>query len=391
MKEKTFDMSEQVLKTLTKEPFYAALSRWVTKTHDNQVPTIGVRILSGGFFQMSYNQEWMEKQNQEHIAYILQHEFDHIVLRHLTDRKPFFLGEGIHPVWNMATDLAINSFYAGNLPDTGCIPGVGMFAEFPSYLSSEEYLKKLLELGKEDDKNERTHGQEGEGTHEGWEEATEIDREMAAKHLEGIMTQIVNECQKNNNWGSVSVSMQEFLRENYGEKRLDWKAIIRYFLSETIRGKKIPTRRRLNKRYGYVHPGERPQYHANILVALDQSGSVDDQMLAEFFAELTNLSEDIDFYAIHFDVSPDEKSLRKWEKGSTLQPSRTRRGGTEFKPVSDYADQNNYDGLIILTDMQASEPPTSQVRRLWITSKPNLPQKDWCGGEYVVAIEPTKT
>ena len=384
-------MNEQILKCLNKEPFYARLSRFVTKVQDKQVPTIGVRVTPGGFFQMSYNQEWMEQQDPEHIVYILRHEFDHIVLKHLTERKPVFLGEGVHPVWNVATDLAINSFYAVNLPQTGCIPGVGMFADMPAFLSSEEYLKKLMKNDGKDGQNGKDgHGQDGEGTHEGWEQATEMEKEMAAKHLENVMHQIVNECQKTNEWGNVPSAMQEYLKENYGQKRLDWKAILRYFLSQTIRGEKIPTRRRLNKRYGYVHPGERPQYHANILVAIDQSGSVGDDLLTEFFAELVNLSEDVAFFTIHFDTEPDENSLKKWEKGGKTQASRTRCGGTEFKPVSDYADKNGYDGLIVLTDMGSSEPPASRTQRLWITNKPNLPQKEWCNGEYVVAIEPTK-
>ena len=78
---------------------------------------------------------------------------------------------------------------------------------------------------------------------------------------------------------------------------------------------KSSTIRRINRRYPYVHPGRKSNRVASIAISVDQSGSVDDDMLALFFAELNKLSEIASFTVIPFDTRVEESKVYKWRKG----------------------------------------------------------------------------
>ena len=91
---------------------------------------------------------------------MLKHEGAHIFLDHCTSRT---VAEEHHRQWNIATDLAINS-YLDHLPEGCCMPGEGPFAEYPPYKSAEWYFNKLKtegEPGKEPDEGDAEGGSDG--------------------------------------------------------------------------------------------------------------------------------------------------------------------------------------------------------------------------------------
>ena len=85
----------------------------------------------------------------------MKHEFYHLIFQHVTDRLP---PEGLTKIWNVATDLAINSHLIGELPEGGCIPSIkgSPFEDYAVGLSAEAYLKLLKE-------DEQFKPEEGEG------------------------------------------------------------------------------------------------------------------------------------------------------------------------------------------------------------------------------------
>ena len=122
--------------------------------------------MSGGFHRFLfcgplrrisfYNPKFFAKLTKEQRAGVIKHEFYHLVLGHVSDRLP----EGkMTRNWNIASDLAINSHIANELPDIACIPGRGPFADLPMYESAEWYYNNLP---KKDDKN-KGDGQGGDG------------------------------------------------------------------------------------------------------------------------------------------------------------------------------------------------------------------------------------
>jgi len=160
-----FDLNMHMFRLLRREPFFAAISRCISKIPTNAVPTAGVRVNPDtGFFEMMYNPDFFEslgdgnvERQQVEILGVLKHEFYHLLFEHVTGRLP---EDGMNRDWNIATDLAINSFIADELPAFAVIPGRSytdpktgetndMFSDMAPYLSAEEYYKILKEKKQE--------------------------------------------------------------------------------------------------------------------------------------------------------------------------------------------------------------------------------------------------
>ena len=86
------------------------------------------------------------------------------------------------------------------------------------------------------------------------------------------------------------------------------------------------------------------------------------------FANLRTLAKHTQFVTYHFDTEVDESSETEWRGGKTPSTLRTRCGGTCFTAPTKHANKNRhrFDGFLILTDGEASEPPPSRMKRGWI-------------------------
>jgi len=159
-----FNLDVHTFRLLQNEPFFAALSRRIHKVRTEAVPTAGVCLNKHtAQFEMFYNPKFMGGLSDNEKLGVLMHEFYHIIYEHVTGRLP---EGGMNKLWNIATDLAINSHIADKLPEMACIPGRGPFESYPSGRASEWYYKKL----QEDKENEEGPFKKPEGDQEGEEE-----------------------------------------------------------------------------------------------------------------------------------------------------------------------------------------------------------------------------
>ena len=197
-KKSDFNLDLHTYRLLQAEPFFAALSRRINKSQTYSIPTAGVCLNEGsGTFEMLYNPEFFERLTDVQKLGVLKHEFYHIIFEHVTGRLP---PEGMSKLWNVATDLAINSFLMDELPEGGCIPTRGMFSSYPKEQSAEWYYSKL----QQDQQNQEgaydpKHGKQGEGEgkgqgkgqgtpdsmddHSGWEKSDEDTKQMAKERM----------------------------------------------------------------------------------------------------------------------------------------------------------------------------------------------------------------
>ena len=292
----SFNLNMHTARLLMDEPFFAALSRRIDKRPTTAIPTAGVKVdKDRGTFVMLYNPEFFEGLTDKQKLGVLKHEFYHLVFEHVTGRLP---EAGMSKLWNVATDLAINSHLQGELPDMCCMPGEGPFEDMPLGKSAEWYFNKLKD---EQDKDEG-EGDEGEGNgeagdgdgssggrdfgdsfddHSGWEEGQGDNtmNEIAKERLKEAVKKAAEEAARANSWGSVSRQTRQEIMERITPK-VDWKKVLRYFVKTTQRSNRSSTVKRLNKRYRYIHPGKKVNRVARIGIYIDQSGSVSDSMLA---------------------------------------------------------------------------------------------------------------
>ena len=125
-------------------------------------------------------------------------------------------------------------------------------------------------------------------------------------------------------------------------------------MKQSQKANKRSTVRKINKRYPYQHPGKKASRTAKIAIAIDQSGSVSDSMLAAFFAELNSLAKLAEFTVIPFDTRVDPELNWVWKKGQTRKRERTMCGGTCFDAPTKFVNETCcFYGLIICTYMES--------------------------------------
>ena len=384
-----FELNKHTARLLRNEPFFAALSRKIDKRASTGVPTAGVRVNpETGHFEMLYNPEFFAGLSDEHKQGVLMHEFYHLVFEHVTGRLP---SEGMSKIWNFATDLAINSHLLGKLPEGALIPGEGHFADFPVGKTADHYLELLKKKQEEQEENgEGGEGGEGEpepwDDHSGWGEVDSTTKEIAKERLKEAVKKAAEEASKGNSWGSVSQAVREDILDRIATK-VNWRSVLRYFIKTSQRANKRSTIKKINRRYAYVHPGKKVQRQAKIAIAIDQSGSVDNQMLSAFFSELNSLAKLAEFTVIPFDHEVDESKIYTWKKGESRKTERVLTGGTDFNAPTEWVNNNNFDGMIVLTDMYAPKPKRCNAQRMWMTTPDCAANPYFQTNERVIAID----
>ena len=394
---KDFDLNLHAYRLLQEEPFFAALSRKVEKQADPSIPTAGVWVNpNSGVFEMKYNPEFLGKLPEDQIRGVLKHEFYHLIFDHVTSRKPDHVP---HKAWNIAADLAINSHIADELPETACVPGRGPFADLPLFKSAEWYLANLPEGEGEQGEGSGEGSGEGEGEdegnspgsfddHSGWEEAADSEANALAKErLKNAIKEAAQEAAKSaKGFGSMSGELKEEILKRL-ETKVDWKKVLRYFVKTSQRASRSSSVKRINRRYAYIHPGKRVKRQAKIAIAIDQSGSVSNEMLEAFFSELNKLAKIAEFTVVPFDTQVDESKVYVWRKGENKKAERVLCGGTCFEAPTDWANNNGVDGVIILTDMEAPKPKACKAQRMWMTDARGAANPYFQTNERVVVVD----
>ena len=390
----SFDLKLHLHRLLSDEPFFSAISRRVNKQSSRAIPTAGVTVDKDTLqFKMLYNPDFFEDMEENKIKGVLIHEFYHLIFKHVTSRRP----ENIPMiVWNIATDLAINSMIgADNLPENCCIPGGKQFEDYPLGKTAEFYLEMMKDDEQFGDGKGGFKDMEGEDgsdlgnfdDHGGWDELTEDERQMVEERAKDIMEKAARDANNSGRgWGSVSNGIKRDIMERL-KTRVDWKKVLRAFIGAAQRADKSNTMRRINRRFPYIHAGRKVNRVANIAISIDQSGSVSDQELNAFFNELNKLSDLATFTVIPFDTRVAEDKVYTWKKGEKRKWERVMYGGTCFNAPTDYVNKGNFDGHIVLTDLMAPKPKPSRCRRMWMASKYNVDNMPFKTPERVIAID----
>lgn len=400
------------------EPFWAIINRNCTKVRTRDLSTAGVIVERDGSFKFYWNPDFVGTLSSAQIRGLIIHEFMHLILEHVTTRrrKP-------HSLWNIATDLAINSMIDPKLlPKCGLYPGPrpkelgpweapvlpdppeGEIRKPKRKMTTEEkdlndHMMKLLEtltpkeaadyyfevlindpkvqegmkggtleiiLGNGgDDVNGIGNGMDD---HDIWDDLDEDLKDMVREQIRDMVEQGIRRCDSNNQWGSVPSEMQQTLRDMIAGQ-VDWKALLRQFIGQSISCEKSNSIKRVNRKYPYIHPGRKRKYRAKVLVAIDQSGSVGDHNIEEMFGELNCLARHVDFTVMPFDTEVDEKCRIEWKRGQKKPTTRFRCGGTDFNaPTKFFNDRSGeWDALIIFSDGECSKPdPVFHGRRAYI-------------------------
>ncbi len=384
-----------LIKFLIDEPFFSSIVRSMRKVPTNSIPTAGVSFKDDSI-TLYWNPSFLNDLTGRQVFGLLKHECYHLIFKHLTIRK-----QDPHLLWNIATDLAINSTIPeSELPEGGLIPGKPMNLEeakkvlpaeryenavklssfiesLPRNKASEWYMEKLQDDETKDMIEQHFQPKPGEGQGEGTsagfdhhfdEEMSDAEKQLADAKVAKIVKEAKDRADRSNAWGSTPQEMKERIRAFF-ENAVNWKSVLRYFCGTKQRANKTRTMRKINRKYPYIHAGRKIKHTSNVAVYIDQSGSVGDEDLALFFGALSELSKKTRFTIFHFDTEVDESSRYVWQKNKGfITPYRTRGGGTDFDAAEDHFRKVSaeFDGYIVMTDGMAPKPKSCISQRCWV-------------------------
>lgn len=183
---------------------------------------------------------------------------------------------------------------------------------------------------------------------------------------------VLGEIEKNyttKTWGSVPGNLVGILIPK-DKPKLHYKRILAQFRATLLSNKKMLTRMRPSRRYGFAQMGSRYDFTINILVAVDTSGSISDKDLDRFFSAINEFFhhgvKQLDVLQFDYQMQGEVQSMKQSSPKIQIQG----RGGTSFQPAYDYCTAHKeYNGLIFFTDGYAAEPKVSdtfKAKVVWI-------------------------
>lgn len=317
---------------------------------------------------------YMNTVNNDYIYFFIFHEVYHFLLEHLTSRTR----DKKIKAWNIATDLAINSLLKKDfkkkgwkIPKFGVFPGTGIFSKVEE-LKSAEYYYALIEDNYE---NEQIDDLSTVDSHDSWE-ADDLKSDRVSELTRQI---IASSYEEFNSFGESDTFINEYILSSLKDsinRRVNIEGIFKFFIYKSISFNNSSTFYKINKKLPYLYPGSKREKRAKIAISVDQSASITDDMLSNFFLIVKKFLTLTSFDIIPFDtdVHPD-KIVQVTKYDSSIELKRKLKGGTDFTPSIVYVNKHSeYDGHIIITDLQAYKPKiSSKCPLIWVAPRGSTP------------------
>lgn len=361
---------DSVRQLLTNYPFYANLLMCMDRKLTNSVPIAGVQIKHGRVI-LNINPVTFNALTDVQRKGILLHECCHLIYNHFGRFTP-------NQKTNIATDRAINEIVnrtiAGSIPDVLTIPGLGdvkpiTVNNFYDYLKpgtsvksfeSSEYYLKLLDTegnGKAD---------EPQGTqyddHSGHGDPAEGESQEAVKQI--IKSILGKAKEKTKNMAGDIPKDVLIALDALNGGQVQWNTVLRRFVDRATDIVIDGSRKRRNRRHGLLAPGLLKDPKLKIGVAIDTSGSVQDNHLIAFLSELDRIYRTgiTDIKITHGDTTPSD--IIQYKPKMNVQMNG--RGGTKFQPFLDKLNTEDVDVIIYFTDGDNYDTIATSTPILWV-------------------------
>ena len=325
------------------------------------------------------------------IAFVFAHEVMHCVLGHI-DRR----GTRNPDLWNQAIDYATNLM----LVELGLkMPKTGLLDRSYRGMTAEDIYRRLLDKAKEQ-KNQGgglvAQGEPGgQRAPSGWDlhlppddirgQATRTREFPSAEERKRLRISITKSMGSKLRGVAPGLFESEIRQARGGD--IPWRTLLSRFFTGLRRDdyRMLPP----NKKHiwrGIYLPSIGAPGPEHIVVAVDTSGSMSDEELAQILAELDKLRSVTQCRLTLIQCDADIQKIDEFDECTETSFDRYRflgRGGTAFEPVFEWIKEKSrrsmfqFDALVYLTDgfgSFPSKPPPYPV--LWILtqhSRPDVP------------------
>ncbi len=299
--------------------------------------------LRSGRKKLEYNPDIVREMSDDGLEEALRAEAVRLLLKHPYERRP----EGCsQKAMGLGSNLVVGDNYKHPRFRIETPEDFGL----KTGMSYEWYARRV-------EQQNESGGQGGnDGDDDGQQSMSDKHRDLAELWDEDELTvQMINEViNTTKSWGSLGGNFAELLQASVKAK-INWRNIFAGFRASIISSKRKLTRMKPNRRTGFDNMGSVRRFDTKLLVAVDVSGSISTESLKYFYGVINSAFrygfESID--VIQFDCGVRAvHNLKKVIKDVAI----VGRGGTSFQEPIDYAHENGYDGLVVLTDGYAPEP-----------------------------------
>jgi predicted metal-dependent peptidase len=333
------------------------------RTVDDTVPT----ACTNGRDEM-YGRAFVDGLNDAELRFLILHECYHKMYQHLTTWKHLY--DKHAQVANAACDYVINVQLVDGDNGEGFIkmPKVGLFDEQYRSMDTAQVFHKIYDSLPE--------GDDGRGVgnsldDHGWEEAEQLSEEEKGdleREVEEAIRQGVLVAGKLGSGGARDL-------EALLKPQIDWRDVLREFISTTCAGNDFSTWSRPNRKFistGVYMPSGISQSVGELVVAVDTSASIGQHELTTFLSEIKSVCDN---------VRPDRIRLLYWdtkvcadetynltETDTLVQSTKPAGGGgTDVRCVSEYMTEHkiNPQAVIVFTDGYVFDWGTWTCPILW--------------------------
>lgn len=302
-----------------------------------------------------YGEQFIDKLTDPELMGLVLHEKLHCAFKHMSVWRHYY--EENPMLANMACDYVINLIindrcridHFVKLPDGGCID------EQYRGMDAGEVYRLLVQKYGSDAGAQQQLGQQGFDDHD-WSNAAGMSQE----EVDELAREVDQALRQGNILASKAGANVDRSIADMLEPKVDWRDALREFVSNSKPGDDYTTFRRIDRRFlsqGMTMPTPYSDHLHRVTLAVDTSGSIDNQTLAEFLAEAQGICESVKPDMVDIMYWGDSVAAHEVYEGATIQTMRNSTkprggGGTAPSCVTQYMRDNNIrpDCIVVLSD-----------------------------------------
>lgn len=311
--------------------------------------------------RIMFNPEYVGELSDEELKFLVAHECFHPMMEHNYRRN------GRDPKnWNVATDYVINQVLTderiGRMPEGGLL-------NKELYDAGDGIADNIFRLLPENEQG--GSGGSGGNPLDDCMDADGDPSEQAEQKAEWKV-RVAQAAQAAKMMGNLSANMERFVGQLLSPK-VNWAEVMQQFVVKCVDDTRTfarPNRRFISQ--GLYLPSRTGESLGELVFCVDCSGSISDDDVAQYAAEIRALHEDLrptKLHVLYFDTSVCHHD--EFEPDDMVEMHPKGGGGTRFSPVFDYIDSQDIDpvAVVFLTDLLCSDfgdEPDYPV--LWVTT-----------------------
>ena len=314
--------------------------------------------------KVMFNPQFCNELTDEEMKFLVAHECMHPMLEHNYRRN-----ERTHQRWNQAADYVINKLLIDD--KIGKMPDCGLYSEdvYANGGGTSDGIYNILPEEQEGGGGEG-YGGNGSGMDDCMDgEGTKAEQEQQAGEWK---VKVAQAAQAAKMMGKLSAGMERLVDEVLNPK-VDWRDVLQRFVEKCKTDWR--TYARPNRRFiqqGHYFPSRDGEAMGELVVAVDCSGSIGQEELNQFAAELTTIHQDqkpVKITVMYFDS--EISHVDEYTRDDELDIKMHGGGGTAFSPIFEKIEELNIEPVacVVLTDLYCNDyGDTPAYPVLWVSN-----------------------